>query len=587
MNPMIERTYDTDTDGPEMPQNRNTVRVEVQLTADQIQRMAGDNGLRPFMYCGLADGMTPYHPIDIAFPNQIEVKINGDELKSNYKGLKNKPGSTKPADLTGRFRAKPTYQNQVSITYALTTKRYNFVIYLVRYITADMLVERIKTANVIPKQRVIDEMMNKANTDTEIQTTSTRMSLKDPISTVRITLPVRSTVCTHNQCFDGAMFLQLQEQAPQWTCPVCNKNVSFKSLCVDKYFEGILKSTSRAIEKVDVEPDGKWTVIKEEETEQTNGSTSKPPRASYDDDFDDDDELVEIVEPQNKHLNGLNRESQSTPNLLGGPSFATSMNTPPFSSREASVAQSTTSLQRAGSKRPASAVVDLTLSDEDDDPPRPAQRQRISNGAPRTTSSATTSGTTSSSTVPPPYNTTPASLPDPRPSYQQPFAQRQQTDRYRTPTFGTSSSLNGVRAPSIDRGGSSHLTLPRLDHQLSSSSHSSSPVRNNLRESSTWTAQSPRPLSQHPSQQQFQLQSRETPQPPLNGIQPFYIGPPQSSAAAQQRQQQQSQSQSRGSLLSRSPETGLRLAPLHMPVSEQQYVGGWRSDGESYSRSPG
>lgn len=69
--------------------------------------------------------------------------------------------------------------------------------------------------------------------DADIVATSTIMSLKCPLSTVRMELACRSTLCSHNQCFDGKSFLQLQEQAPTWTCPVCNKVISFEALALD------------------------------------------------------------------------------------------------------------------------------------------------------------------------------------------------------------------------------------------------------------------------------------------------------------------------------------------------------------------
>lgn len=71
--------------------------------------------------------------------------------------------------------------------------------------------------------------------DADIVATSTVMSLKCPLSTLRIEVPCRSTICTHNQCFDASSFLQLQEQAPTWTCPVCNKVILFEALEVDQY----------------------------------------------------------------------------------------------------------------------------------------------------------------------------------------------------------------------------------------------------------------------------------------------------------------------------------------------------------------
>ncbi|KAK5112675.1 hypothetical protein LTR85_011186 [Meristemomyces frigidus] len=509
-------------DGPEMPQNRHTVKATINLTAEQCQRIANED-MRLLLYCGLAQGMTPYSPVDVAFPNQVEVKVNNDDLKANFKGLKNKPGSTKPADITTKFRTRPPgYNNEVTLTYALTTKRYAYIIYLVRHISADKLTERIGLQNVIPIQKVLDEM-NRANADPDIEATSTRMSLKDPISTVRISLPVRSTVCTHNQCFDGGMFLQMMEQAPLWNCPVCNKAVSFQSLCVDKYFEDILDNTPKSIEKVDVEPNGEWRVIREEEDEQPNGASGKP-RASYDDDFDDD--LVEVTDPTNKPLNSLKRESQP-PALL--------FNTPPFSSREPSVAQSTASAARTGSKRPSGAVIDLTLSDDEEQPPRPAKRQH--------TSTSQNQGNTNSANS---YHT-PASIPD-RNHYQPP-QQPRQTDYYR-PTSNAGPSGSSSAQPQL---------------QFSSNgdaSDSQSPLRTNTayqppgEPSGGWAAHHSRPPSQ-----------------PHNGVQPFSIRPPQSPGG---------------------PQGQLRLPPIqpHPPQQQQQQdafaYGGWRSErGHSYSNSPG
>jgi E3 SUMO-protein ligase PIAS1 len=79
-----------------------------------------------------------------------------------------------------------------------------------------------------------EAIVRKKANDPDIVVGSSLMSLKDPISTLRIAIPVRSTICTHNQCFDAESFLQLQEQAPTWQCPICNKTISFDGLAVDE-----------------------------------------------------------------------------------------------------------------------------------------------------------------------------------------------------------------------------------------------------------------------------------------------------------------------------------------------------------------
>src|SRR5690242_10495186 len=100
---------------------------------------------------------------------------------------------------------------------------------MVKKHSAADLTKQITGKQVITKQSVLNEMKAKA-ADPDIEVGSSVMSLKDPISTLRISIPCRSTICTHNQCFDAESFLQLQEQAPTWICPICSKTVHFNGL---------------------------------------------------------------------------------------------------------------------------------------------------------------------------------------------------------------------------------------------------------------------------------------------------------------------------------------------------------------------
>lgn len=360
-----------------MPQNRHTVRAEIKLSDQHARQLKDDPSMRLMLYCGQNTGINPYAAIDIAFPNQIEVKVNGDDVKSNYKGLKNQPGSTKPADITSYIRKLAGYPNQISVCYALTQRRFSYVVSLVKRHSAEELAQRIKSARVIPKVQVIEEM-SKANADPDIETSSSKMSLKDPVSITRITMPIRSTVCQHTQCFDGRFFMELQEQAPTWQCPICAKTVSFESLCVDKYFEEILNTTDKSIEQVTIEPNGQWIVEQEDEDKGKSNQAKGEARAAWDDDFDDD--VIEVLDDSPKALTNGVKQELTTASPMGPPGL--SFNTPPVSSREASVARSNASAQRptGSNKRSASAVIDLTLDDEEEEqPPRPAKRQTTGN----------------------------------------------------------------------------------------------------------------------------------------------------------------------------------------------------------------
>ena len=187
--------------------------------------------------------------------------------------------------------------------------------------------------------------------------TSSILSLKCPLSTLRIDVPSRSAICTHNQCFDATSFLQLQEQAPTWTCPICNKIVNFEHLQVDQYVDDILKSTPRSVDQVTIEPDGKWS--------HTAGNKVNP-RHTNDraESSDDEDDLIEIQDLP--RVPNIKREA------TGGHSI---LKTPTAISREQS-SSSGVPPSMDNNKRSSSAIVDLTLSsDEDDEPVRPTKRQ--------------------------------------------------------------------------------------------------------------------------------------------------------------------------------------------------------------------
>lgn len=104
-----------------MAAHRNNVDISVQAQNWPILgNMDTDKSLRVMAFC-LSDPGSMRQ--DISFPHQSEIKVNGGDVKANLRGLKNKPGSTRPVDLTPYLRLKPPhYPNKVEMTYALTTK---------------------------------------------------------------------------------------------------------------------------------------------------------------------------------------------------------------------------------------------------------------------------------------------------------------------------------------------------------------------------------------------------------------------------------------------------------------------------------
>jgi len=104
-----------------MPHNRHTLEEKLILSEATCTSLKADTSLRIMLYCATTSALVPYaFNIDIAFPSQIEVKVNQDEVRKSFKGLKNKPGTTKPVDITDLIRKTPNAQNLIQVTYALT-----------------------------------------------------------------------------------------------------------------------------------------------------------------------------------------------------------------------------------------------------------------------------------------------------------------------------------------------------------------------------------------------------------------------------------------------------------------------------------
>lgn len=103
-----------------MQHHRHTVKITLKVQDYPIlSKVLKDPALRVMVFCaGEEKGLQ-----DLAFPHQSEIKVNGGEVKANLRGLKNKPGSTRPVDITKELRLNLTaYGNSVEMTYALTSK---------------------------------------------------------------------------------------------------------------------------------------------------------------------------------------------------------------------------------------------------------------------------------------------------------------------------------------------------------------------------------------------------------------------------------------------------------------------------------
>ncbi|KAI1460722.1 PINIT domain-containing protein [Annulohypoxylon moriforme] len=334
-----------------MNNHRNSVTIELKPSDyPELTRCAPyPSPMRVMVFCG----SEPVGPQEIQFPHQAELKVNGDDIRHNLRGLKNKPGSTHPVDITQKLRWRPgTYTNNIEFTYALTSKKFYLALYLCKTHSIDDLVAKIKTKK-ISKASVIREISRKAN-DPDVVTTSQVLSLLCPLTYMRLKIPCRGMSCNHIQCFDANSFMQLQEQGPTWSCPICYKAVPFETLAIDDYVDEVLSTTPDTLQQVTIEPDGRWRT-KTEEPEPSR------PRPTISNNIEDDDDLS-ILSDSHGFPNGTSSGMTNGRHSFTTPNRSFHSGTPVGGARE------TPTAPRSSNKRPAE-VIDLTLdSDEDDEP---------------------------------------------------------------------------------------------------------------------------------------------------------------------------------------------------------------------------
>ena len=227
------------------------------------------------------------------FPSALTVKVNGKLVTLPNPIPTNKPGvepkrPPRPVNITSLCRLSPTVANQINVQWSsdMGCRGYVAAVYIVQRLTSSDLLQRLKNKGVRPAEYTRGLIKDKLSEDAdmEIATTSLKVSLVCPLGKMRMQLPCRATSCSHLQCFDASLFLQMNERKPTWICPVCDKSILYDSLAIDGYFSDILSSPLLPSESMEVQlnVDGTWTVlqVKKEPASRPAPSFSSPAATS-------------------------------------------------------------------------------------------------------------------------------------------------------------------------------------------------------------------------------------------------------------------------------------------------------------------
>lgn len=321
------------------------------------------------------------------FPPNIVVKVNNKLCPLPNPIPTNKPGvepkrPPRPVNITPNVKLSPIVANHIAVSWCTEYNRgYAAACYLVRKLTSTQLLQRMKTKGVKPAdytRALIKEKLNE-DADCEIATTMLKVSLICPLGKMRMTTPCRSSTCSHLQCFDASLYLQMNERKPTWNCPVCDKPALYDNLVIDGYFQEVLASNKLSSDdsEIQLHKDGSWsTHVKSNDTCSVDTPSKPVQKVEV---ISDDIEVI-TTDPPKSSISQASVISSSEPS-------------------------STTAA-------PGGDTVDLTLSDSDDDD-LPLKRKVVTRSS-GTASAGSTTSNAAAAAAPAPASSASASVSKPK-----------------------------------------------------------------------------------------------------------------------------------------------------------------------------
>ncbi|EST06874.1 Zinc finger, MIZ-type [Kalmanozyma brasiliensis GHG001] len=252
---------------PEAPTqaDRKNVPIFVSLNAEQVQQLSTPK-YQLKLFCTTTEAhaasLSGRNPATIEFPLTCEARVNNTTLSINLRGSKKHIGRVPPPNLNkdNALVLREARPNRIDLTYTNAPKKYVLVAAICEVTSVETLVGRLRSKQLRSKEDVLSRMRKEAEDD-DIQTGAATMSLKCPLSYMRINTPCRSIHCSHVECFDAESFFSMNEQSPSWACPSCHKIIKPEELLMDGYVDDILKKVPQDQDSVIVEPDGSWRTL--------------------------------------------------------------------------------------------------------------------------------------------------------------------------------------------------------------------------------------------------------------------------------------------------------------------------------------
>lgn len=359
---------------------RQTTRNQFQLTSRAVDLLRSDARHRLYLVSGNTFAWAG-QALLMDFPNAFSLTVNGNDVRITSRGIRKKPGTIPPVDVTAYCNKTATANNRFELFYTEESmKRLQLQIHLVQTKSIEELIEQVKKGRVIAKDSVIQRFRASADDDDGIELGSFDLSLRDSFSGMRIQTPCRSFNCKHNQCFDLLSWLSFNQSTPQWVCPICEVDIgTINAVGVDKYFEEILTTVSSSIDHVTVDPLGNWRL--------PGADNAPPPQANPAAPLNGGIPEIKSSPPPNDRVlpqvyaiddSDDEPEQPTAPAVTTAPAAINTPVSPPFVAPQIRDRPSTPIISSSRGSANAPITIDLTSdTDEEDEAERPNKRARI------------------------------------------------------------------------------------------------------------------------------------------------------------------------------------------------------------------
>ncbi|XP_012520282.1 PREDICTED: E3 SUMO-protein ligase PIAS1 [Propithecus coquereli] len=234
-------------------------------------------------------------PQEDHFPPNLCVKVNTKPcslpgyLPPTKNGVEPKRPS-RPINITSLVRLSTTVPNTIVVSWTAEIGRnYSMAVYLVKQLSSTVLLQRLRAKGIrnpdhsralSTYDKLISFMQLNCFVKGQIVSVADHKGLRVALlpkkyeltardygdkgtylGKMRLTIPCRALTCSHLQCFDATLYIQMNEKKPTWVCPVCDKKAPYEHLIIDGLFMEILKYCTDC-DEIQFKEDGSWAPMR-------------------------------------------------------------------------------------------------------------------------------------------------------------------------------------------------------------------------------------------------------------------------------------------------------------------------------------